>query len=185
MGLVTPSGLDGAAPRTPRLRAAKMEDVDALYQLASLTHMLNLPADRGELERRVRHSVDSFAGRWQKDDPRWGEYVFVLEDLSLPAGERVIGTSAIYGQHGSRIAPHISFEVGTEENYSPTLDVRMVHRTLELVHSYEGPTEIGGLLLLPKHRKAPTEVLHAIRCRNGQTQPRREAGRKPGGAANR
>ena len=136
-----------------RLRAARLEDVDALFRLASTTNMLNLPADRADITRRVEHSVASFDGRWEKGDPRRGEYMFVLEDTALPEDARVLGTSAIIGQHGTRIAPHISFEVGTEENYSPTLDVRMVHKTLELVHSYEGPTEIGGLLLDPDHRK--------------------------------
>ncbi len=140
-----------------RLRAARKEDVEPLYRLASTTNMLNLPADRPDLERRIAHSLESFEGKWEKDDPRRGEYVFILEDTSLPLESRVLGTSAIIGQHGSRIAPHISFEVGLEENYSQTLDVRMVHKTLELVHSYEGPTEIGGLLLEPKQRKTVTD----------------------------
>lgn len=140
-----------------RLRAARPEDVDALFALASLSHMLNLPADRPDLERRVKQSAESFAGAWERGDPRRGEYMFILEDMDAPPGERLVGTSAIIGQHGTRNAPHISFEVGTEENYSPSLDLRMVHKTLELVHSYEGPTEIGGLLLHPKHRKTITE----------------------------
>ena len=137
-----------------RLRAARLDDVDALYRLATTTNMLNLPADREDITQRVTHSIASFAGDWEKGDPRRGEYMFVLEHSKDDAAQlELIGTSAIIGQHGTRIAPHISFEVGTEENYSPTLDVRMVHKTLELVHSYEGPTEIGGLLLDPKHRK--------------------------------
>lgn len=139
-----------------RLRASRSADVDALFDLASLTNMLNLPADREDLQERVDLSAASFAGRWEQDDPRRGEYVFILEEVTGPGVASVIGTSAIIGQHGTRIAPHISFEVGTEENYSPSLDVRMVHRTLELVHSYEGPTEIGGLLLHPDHRKTIT-----------------------------
>jgi arginine N-succinyltransferase len=116
--------------------------------------MLNLPADRKDLTHRVEVSIESFSGHWDKSDPRRGEYVFVLEDVE---SKTITGTSAIIGQHGTRIAPHISFEVGTEENYSPTVDVRMIHKTLELVHSYEGPTEIGGLLLEPKQRKTVTE----------------------------
>lgn len=138
-----------------RLRAARLDDVDALLALAGTSNMLNLPADRADITRRVEQSLASFAGEWEKGDPRRGEYMFVLE--TTDATHRVIGTSAIIGQHGSRIAPHISFEIGTEENYSPTLDVRMVHKTLELVHSYEGPTEIGGLLLEAKSRKTLPE----------------------------
>ena len=157
-----------------RLRAARADDVDALYRLATQTRMLNLPADRKDLAHRVEQSLASFSGRYPQEDIRRGEYVFVLEDTDpasvglrppvgldsggapaprSPAGGGLVGTSAIIGQHGTRVAPHISFEVGTEEDYSPSLDRRMVHQTLELVHSYEGPTEIGGLLLDPAHRK--------------------------------
>ena len=141
-----------------RLRAARLDDLDALYALAKTTLMLNLPANRGDLEHRVQLSLDSFSGKWPGGDIRRGEYVFVIEDLEAPAATRVVGTSAIIGQHGTRHAPHISFEIGTEENYSPTLDRRVVLKTLELVHSYEGPTEIGGLLLDPKHRKTVTDT---------------------------
>ena len=137
-----------------RLRAARLDDVDALFELAKTSNMLNLPADRANITRRIEQSVASFAGKWQKDDPRRGEYMFVMEMRAAASdAPQVIGTSAIIGQHGSRNAPQISFEVGTEENYSPSVDVRMVHKTLELVHSYDGPTEIGGLLLDPKNRK--------------------------------
>src|SRR2546423_7827779 len=121
-----------------RLRAARAGDVDALYRLATHTRMLNLPADRKDLAHRVELSLGSFGGKFPHEDQRRGEYVFVLEDTTSGS---IVGTSAIIGQHGTRIAPHISFEVGTEESYSPSLDRRMVHQTLELVHSYEGPTE--------------------------------------------
>ena len=141
-----------------RLRAARLDDLDSLFALSKVTNMLNLPADRGDLEERVTLSSDSFAGKFPGDDSRRGEYVFVLEDLEAPKADRVIGTSAIIGQHGTRHAPHISFEIGTEENYAPTLDKHVVLKTLELVHSYEGPTEIGGLLLDPRHRKTVTDT---------------------------
>jgi arginine N-succinyltransferase len=141
-----------------RLRAARLEDVDALYALATTALMLNLPADREDLTHRVEHSMAAFAGNYPDGDIRRGEYVFVLEDFDAGGRPRVIGTSAIIGQHGTKQAPHISFEIGTEENYSASLDKRIVLQTLELVHSYEGPTEIGGLLLDPKNRKTVTET---------------------------
>src|SRR3954465_2896263 len=112
-----------------RLRGARLEDLDALFALSKVTNMLNLPADRVDLEHRVSISMNSFAGM-HPGDVRSGEYVFVLEDIEAPAASRVIGTSAIIGQHGTRSAPHISFEIGTEENYSPTLDRRVVLKTL-------------------------------------------------------
>ena len=47
------------------------------------------------------------------------EFLFVLEDL---AKKRIIGTSMIYAQHGTKRAPHIFFRVENDERYSVTLD---------------------------------------------------------------
>jgi GAF domain-containing protein len=45
-----------------------------------------------------------------------------------------------------------------EEKYSPTVDRHFVHTVLRLGHSYEGPTEIGGLIVLPEFRLVPERV---------------------------
>jgi arginine N-succinyltransferase len=74
----------------------------------------------------------------------------VLEDL---AQKRIIGTSMIYAQHGTKRAPHIFFRVENDERYSITLDRYFVHRTLRIGYNYNGPTEIGGLILLPEYRR--------------------------------
>ena len=76
----------------------------------------------------------------ERDD----EFVFVLEDV---AAKRIIGTSMIYAQHGTKRAPHIFFRVEHDERYSVTIDRYMVHRTLRIGYNYNGPTEIGGLIL--------------------------------------
>jgi arginine N-succinyltransferase len=78
------------------------------------------------------------------------EYLFVLEDI---AKQKVIGTSAIYAQHGTKRAPHIFFRVEPDERYSYTLDRYFVHQTLRIGYNYNGPTEIGGLILLPQYRR--------------------------------
>jgi arginine N-succinyltransferase len=83
------------------------------------------------------------------------EFLFVLEDL---AKKRIVGTSMIYAQHGTRRAPHIFFRVENDERYSVTLDKHFVHRTLRIGYNYDGPTEIGGLILLPEYRRN-TEAL--------------------------
>src|SRR6478672_3094546 len=83
------------------------------------------------------------------------EYLFVLEDL---AQKRIIGTSMIYAQHGTKRAPHIFFRVENDERYSVTLDKYFVHQTLRIGYNYNGPTEIGGLILLPEYRRS-TEAL--------------------------
>ena len=59
----------------------------------------------------------------------------------------------IYAQHGTKRAPHIFFRVENDERYSVTLDRYFVHRTLRIGYNYNGPTEIGGLILLPEYRR--------------------------------
>ncbi len=79
----------------------------------------------------------------------------MLEDLDE---KKVIGTSMIHAQHGTRRAPHVYFEVVKEERYSETLDRYFVHQCLRLGYDYNGPTEIGGLILLPEYRGNPASL---------------------------
>jgi arginine N-succinyltransferase len=81
--------------------------------------------------------------------------VFVLEDLEE---RRVIGTSKIIAQLGRRDAPYIYLDVITEEKYSTTIDRHFVHTVLKIGFSFEGPTEIGGLIVLPEARKIPDKI---------------------------
>ena len=119
--------------------------------LAVAEHLdtVNLPHDRKVIEGILDRSSRSFAGELSGADL---EFVFVLEDL---AQKRIIGTSMIYAQHGTKRAPHIFFRVENDERYSVTLDRYMVHRTLRIGYNYNGPTEIGGLILLPEYRRTP------------------------------
>jgi arginine N-succinyltransferase len=61
----------------------------------------------------------------------------------------------IHAQHGTRRSPHVFFEVLKEERYSETLDRHFVHECLRIGYNYNGPTEIGGLILLPDYRGRP------------------------------
>lgn len=117
--------------------------------LAVAEHLdtVNLPADRGHIERILERSEKSFTAAVPANER---EFLFVLEDL---AAKRIIGTSMIYAQHGTRRAPHIFFRVESDERYSVTLDKHMVHQTLRIGYNYDGPTEIGGLILLPEYRR--------------------------------
>ena len=108
---------------------------------------VNLPADRTIIEGILDRSEKSFAA---EVPPAEREYLFVLEDL---AQKRIIGTSMIYAQHGTKRAPHIFFRVENDERYSITLDRYFVHQTLRIGYNYNGPTEIGGLILLPEYRR--------------------------------
>jgi arginine N-succinyltransferase len=94
--------------------------------------------------------VRSFSGRIA--EPRGREYVFVLEDLK---NQVIIGTSMIIAQHGTKEAPHIYFEVTDAEHYSATLDKHFRHRVLSIGYNYDGPTEVGGLVVDPPFRSGP------------------------------
>ena len=64
---------------------------------------VNLPHDRTVIEGILDRSEKSFSGEVSAVDR---EFLFVLEDL---AKKRIIGTSMIYAQHGTKRAPTSSF----------------------------------------------------------------------------
>jgi len=128
------------------LRDATLDDLDGLHAVAAHLNSVNLPNDRPVLQRIIGHSLDSFS---KKIAPLKREYLFVLEDLEE---KKIIGTSMIHAQHGTRRAPHIFFDVLEDERYSETIDVHRSHRLLRVGYSYSGPTEIGGLVLQPGYR---------------------------------
>jgi arginine N-succinyltransferase len=129
-----------------RIRQSYREDVDQVLAVAEHLDTVNLPADRTHIETILDRSERSFAAEVPASER---ELLFVLEDL---AKQRIIGTSMIYAQHGTRRAPHIFFRVENDERYSVTLDKHFVHQTLRIGYNYDGPTEIGGLILLPEYR---------------------------------
>lgn len=130
------------------IRESFRDDLDQILAVAKHLNTVNLPADRGALEHIIDHSVRSFAGELE---PAEREFLFVLEDMD---NSRVIGTSMIHAQHGTRRSPHVYFQVRNEERYSQTLDRYFVHQCLRLLFNYNGPTEIGGLILLPEYRRS-------------------------------
>ncbi|MEZ4364919.1 MAG: arginine N-succinyltransferase [Kofleriaceae bacterium] len=129
-----------------RIRPSRPEDAAQVLAVAAHLDTVNLPADRATIEGILERSRQSFAGEVPAAER---ELLFVLEDLG--AGQ-IIGTSIIYAQHGSKRAPHIFFRVEPDERYSYTLDRYFKHQTLRIGYDYEGPTEIGGLILLPQYR---------------------------------
>ncbi len=135
-----------------RIRQSSRQDVEQILAVAEHLDTVNLPADRRHIERILELSEASFAATIPAVER---EYLFVLEDL---AKHRVIGTSMIHAQHGTKRAPHIFFRVENDERYSYTLDRYFVHRTLRIGYNYSGPTEIGGLILLPEYRGNPESL---------------------------
>jgi arginine N-succinyltransferase len=135
-----------------RIRQSFRSDIDDILAVARHLDTVNLPADRGRLERILDLSSESFDG---EVEPAEREYLFVLEDTEAGA---VIGTSMIHAQHGTRRAPHVYFQILQDERYSETLDRYFVHRCLRIGYNYNGPTEIGGLILLPEYRGNPARL---------------------------
>ncbi|AWV91088.1 arginine N-succinyltransferase [Bradymonas sediminis] len=135
------------------LREALPTDLDQLRGLARTLNTLNLPDDSARLKRLVQISRESFDGTYRK--PRFRDYLFVLEDV---AEKRLIGSCLIIAQHGTHERPAVYYDVHNEQKYSSTLDKLIIHRVLQLRFDYDGPTEIGGLILAPEYRAHPLKL---------------------------
>jgi len=135
-----------------RLRDAHPGDLDALRVLARLLDTVNLPDDRRALGQMLRRSQASFAGRIR--DPLKRQYLFVAED---PARRRLVGTSMVIAQHGTRESPCTFFDLSEREHYSSTLDRHFRHRVLSIGYHFDGPTEVGGLVVDPRRRGGPEQ----------------------------
>ncbi len=131
------------------IRAVLPGDEPQLLEVARHLNSVNLPHDPAVIAEIVQHSHESFTGAIQ--DPRLRQYVFALVDREQ---DRIIGTSMIIAQLGRRGAPYVYFDVFDEEKYSATIDRHFHHTVLKIGYSYNGPTEIGGLVLDPEYRRA-------------------------------
>jgi arginine N-succinyltransferase len=135
------------------IRGALVEDEDQLLEVAHHLDTVNLPDDREEIKSILDQAQRSFTGAIK--DPKRRQYVFVLVDT---AKQKIIGTSMIIAQLGRRDAPYIYVDVFDDERYSATLDKHFKHTVLKIGYSYNGPTEIGGLILLPEYRSVPERL---------------------------
>jgi arginine N-succinyltransferase len=129
------------------LRDAQRSDLQSLSALARVLDTVNLPDDPRALSGIIDHSVRSFSGRIR--DPLERAYVFVAEDAR---SGKVIGTSMVIAQHGTRESPCTFFHVSEREHYSGTLDRHFRHTVLSIGYHFDGPTEIGGLVVHPSRR---------------------------------
>jgi arginine N-succinyltransferase len=131
------------------IRAVLPGDEAQLLDVARHLNSVNLPNDPAVIAEIVEHSHRSFTG--EIANPRLRQYVFALVDREQ---SRIIGTSMIIAQLGRPGAPYVYFDVFDEEKYSATIDKHFHHTVLKIGYSYNGPTEIGGLVLLPEYRRA-------------------------------
>ncbi len=129
------------------LRNAQRSDLPALAALAKLLNTVNLPYDERALSAIIGESNRSFRGEIK--DPLKRRYVFVAEETRTG---RVVGTSMVIAQHGTRESPCTFFDVSHREHYSSTLDRHFRHQVLSIGYHFDGPTEIGGLVVRPEDR---------------------------------
>src|SRR5438128_1169350 len=142
------------------IRDVQKSDLHQLQRLARELDTINLPDDDKALAAAIDHSIRSFDGRVRNPFER--EYLFVMED---PDREKLVGSSLIIAQHGTRDAPHIYFDVYEKEHYSQSLNKHFRHRVLSIGYNFDGPTEIGGLVVDPQYRgkEKPGKQLSYVR----------------------
>jgi arginine N-succinyltransferase len=134
------------------IRGAGAADEDALLGLARHLNSVNLPHDRAHVRRLLEHSEKSFRGEVPE---RRRKFVFLI---CLRESGEALGTSTIVAQLGRRDAPYIYLDVSDEEKFSSALDRHFHHTVLRIGFSYDGPTELGGLVVAPEHRQVPERI---------------------------
>lgn len=135
------------------LREIQTRDINALEASAQIPGFINLSDDRDVLNEKIQASVDAFVGKTKNKSE--AKYWFVAEDIER---ERVVGTSMIAGQHGTKESPHFYLQIGTEQKFSATMNTGFLHGTLELKWDADGPSEIGGLVVDPEVRNTPERI---------------------------
>ncbi|MEO1489938.1 MAG: arginine N-succinyltransferase, partial [Pseudomonadota bacterium] len=142
---------------TKRLRAARLSDLEHLYEMAKLTGggFTNLPADRKALSAKLERAAQAFANT--EDELTDEQFVLVLEDTATGA---VRGTSQLMSQVGQQW-PFYSYRLNTLTQYSQELDRTVRTEMLNLVTDLEGTSEVGGLFLHPNERAGGLGLLLA------------------------
>ena len=139
-----------------RVRAARDEDFQAIYEMAKLTGagFTNLPPDRGVLVEKLARSEQAF-GR-DGDSPADELFLFVVEnDMG-----QVRGTCQIFAMVGSE-SPFYSYRISTLTQTSKALGRVFRAEMLSLVTDFDGSSEVGGLFLHPAERAAGLGLLLA------------------------
>lgn len=142
-----------------RLRNARPSDRPGLFELAQILNTLNLPPNETVLQELLEASQEAFSGGKEAPFDSERHFTFVLED---PSG-KVVGTSALHAQHGTPDAPHTFFRVEHQERCTrihadtPQVLFRR-HVVLQLERTFDGPTEVGGLVLSPECRGTPGKL---------------------------
>ena len=130
-----------------RLRAALHNDLPMLYELAKDFNTTNLPANKSKIEQLIEVGLKSFDIHHPSKARR---FFFVLESQ-----DKIQGCCQILAQHGTLERPASYFRLTERQKYSSILGKHFRHQTLELIFDYDGPTELGGLLVARSLRGHP------------------------------
>ena len=139
------------------LRAARIDDLEPIYEMAKLTGggFTNLPPDRDALSAKLNRAATAFA----RTDDALGDDQFVLVLENTATGE-VRGTCQLFTQVGQQW-PFYSYRLTTLTQHSQELDRTVRAELLSLVTDLEGCSEVGGLFLHPGERAGGLGLLLA------------------------
>lgn len=142
---------------TFRLRAAHIDDLEHLYEMAKLTGggFTNLPADRNALTKKLNRADEAFS----RTDGDLGDDQFTLVLENTETGQ-VRGTCQLFSQVGQQW-PFYSYRLTTLTQHSQELDRTVRAELLSLVTDLEGSSEVGGLFLHPGERAGGLGLLLA------------------------
>jgi arginine N-succinyltransferase len=140
-----------------RVRPARNEDFQAIYEMAKLTGggFTNLPADKGTLVAKLARSDDAFSR--EENLPEGDLFVFVLENVETG---QIRGTCQVFSRVGI-LQPFYSYRISTLTQSSPELARTFRAEMLTLCTDFEGCSEVGGLFLHPNERAGGLGVLLA------------------------
>lgn len=140
-----------------RIRAARLDDIKPLYNLAKLTGggFTNLPAEKATLKAKLERSEEGFAKA--EDEVGTDLYVFMLENVET---KQIRGTCQVFGAVGID-SPFYSYLISTLTQKSEELGKVFRNQTLNLTTDLEGSSEVGGLFLHPNERAGGLGLLLA------------------------
>ncbi|MGE0684349.1 MAG: arginine N-succinyltransferase [Candidatus Binatia bacterium] len=152
--ITTQNSLQPIAPKIPFLvREAVPTDAPQILRLSRLLDSINLPTEGADLAALIEQSVVSFRG--QAVSREAGAYLFVLEDMESHV---IVGAAMILAKHGTPDSPHFYLEMAEDQRHSKTLKKMFRHTYLTLRRCIDGPTEVGGLIVDPVHRRHPAKI---------------------------
>jgi arginine N-succinyltransferase len=142
---------------TFRMRAARLTDLPALYEMAKLTGggFTNLPPDRKHLTEKLEASAAALART--EDSVADDRIALMLENIE---DGHVRGTCQIFSKIGET-APFYSYRIGTLTQTSKELHRTFRAELLTLSTDFEGASEVGGLFLHPNERAGGLGLLIA------------------------